>query len=405
MSKSKRKNQKKVAAAASDVAAPEVSEQQHEQVAAADASSGKEPFAAAWRRTLAASRFLQVLGVVLLAQLVLAGGLYWHGGRDAVFVSAEQLLTFDDSGVDRLQIESEEGQLVLKRVGEGWQLQGDETLPADADKVEQMLATLAGLKAGLPVATTDGAREQLEVADDKFQRHVTVYQGDETLADLYVGTSPGYQRAHVRRAGDDAIVAAGLNVYDLPEDRDGWMDRELLAFNEVTRIETDDFTLARDGEQWQIEAPQALVADHEVAQEPLDKLLDTLQGLRVSGLLEASDEKEAATATATAEAADEGDAESEELSVVAWTVTDKDGDPLTLTVSKQGSDVTVKRSDWPQTFKGSVITFNALNDVELDELLPKKAEDAGATEDTDAAVSDEQAAAADESAVSTMSAE
>ena len=373
--------------------------------------SDKAALFSAWRKTLAASRLLQVLGVVLVAQLVLAGGLYWNAGRDGNFVVAEELLAFDDSKADRLLITSADEKLALTRAEGVWQLEGDQVLPADGEKVDRLLSQLAGLKAGLPVATSTSAREQLEVAENDFQRHVTVQQGDEVLADLYVGTSPGYQRAHVRRAGQDAIVSAKLNVYDLPDNADGWMDRTLLSFDEVSHIQTEDFTLAKVDEQWKIEAPEARVSGHQVATEPMDKLLDTLQGLRVTGLATELADEDAVSAKDESQA-DEG--ATEELNVIAWTITDKGGEPLTLTLTERGSDVTVQRSDRPQTFKVAVSVFNALNDVDLDVLLPETAADEaaeGADGDASAASNPGEAMSAtedgpaDESAVRTMSAE
>ncbi len=382
-----------------------------EQSADNGTGSDKAALFSAWRRTLAASRMLQVLGVVLVAQLVLAGGLYWNAGRDGNVVVAEQLLAFDDSKADRLQITSVDKALELTRTEGVWRLEGDQQLPADGEKVDRLLSQLAGLKAGLPVATSTSAREQLDVAEDDFQRHVTIQQGDEVLADLYVGTSPGYQRAHVRRAGQDAIVSAKLNVYDLPDTVDGWMDRMLLSFDEVFRIQTEDFTLVKVDEHWKIEAPEARVSGHQVATEPMEKLLDTLQGLRVTGLVTEQDDEGAVSAIDESEA-DDGAAE--EINVIAWTITDKEGEPLTLTLTEQGNDVTVERSDRAQTFKVAVSVFNALNDVDLDVLLPateknEVAEGAdgasSATENPDGAASSTEEGPADESAVRTMSAE
>lgn len=382
-----------------------------EQSADNGTGSDKAALFSAWRKTLAASRLLQVLGVVLVAQLVLAGGLYWNAGRDGNFVVAEELLAFDDSKADRLLITSADEKLALTRAEGVWQLEGDQVLPADGEKVDRLLSQLAGLKAGLPVATSTSAREQLDVAEDDFQRHVTIQQGDEVLADLYVGTSPGYQRAHVRRAGQDAIVSAKLNVYDLPDNADGWMDRMLLSFDEVSRIQTEDFTLVKVDEQWKIEAPEARVSGHQVATEPMDELLDTLQGLRVTGLATESDDEGAVSAIDESEA-DEGAAE--EINVIAWTITDREGEPLTLTLTERGSDVTAERSDRPQAFKVAESVFNALNDVDLDVLLPETAAgevaegedgDASAASNLGEAMSATEDGPADESAVRTMSAE
>mgnify|MGYP003853747669 CR=1 FL=1 len=333
---------------------------------------------AAWGRTLAASRLLQVLGVVFLAQLLLAGGLYWNTRLGSDFVVAEQLLAFDESKADALVIVSEDESVSLVRHDDSWQIDGDLNLPADKARVEQLLSQLGDLQAGLPVASSKGAQEQLEVADDAFQRHVRVLQGDEVLADLYVGTSPGYQRAHVRRAGDDAIVAASLSVYDVPEDVNGWMDRELLSFDNVSGIQSDDFALSRVDDDWRIDAPEERVVGHEIAQEPLDKILQALHGLRVNALvMDADGDSSGADAreedVTVEQSASTGDAEgdgSDGASVLVWTVTDEGSEPVTLTLTRQESDVTVARSDRPWRFKAPMSLFTSLNDIDLDTLLP-----------------------------------
>lgn len=333
----------------------------------------------AWRRTLAASRLLQVLGVALLLQLLLAGGLYWNTRMDSDFVVAEQLLAFDDSQADTLEIVSEDESVSLTRQEGGWQIAGDLKLPADTAKVDQLLSQLGNLEAGLPVASSKGAREQLDVADDDFQRHVRVLQGDQVLADLYVGTSPGYQRAHVRRAGEDAIVAASLNVHDMPEDVNGWMDRELLAFDDVSGIQTDDFTLSSVDDDWQIEAPEERVTGHTIAQESLDRILQALHGLRVNEIVMESDEILAEPNALEQSASDEQSVsteddtareDSDEPAQLVWEVTENGSEPVTLTLTRHESEVTVERSDRPWQFKAPLSLFTTLNEIDLDTLLP-----------------------------------
>jgi len=69
----------------------------------------------------------------------------------------------------------------------------------------------------------------LEVGADNFQRRVRVYAGDEVLAELFLGTSPGYQRVHARAADNDDIFSVALSNYELGVNSDVWVDKGVLA--------------------------------------------------------------------------------------------------------------------------------------------------------------------------------
>ncbi|NND92068.1 MAG: hypothetical protein HKN42_14510 [Granulosicoccus sp.] len=136
----------------------------------------------AWRE----SRGAQLLAGVLVAQLILAGALLWQTNDEADFVSSNQIVSLDAKNVDELVIdggEVEGKRVMLRRTTKGWEMAGDPAYPADALKVEGIIDTLASLSPGLPVATTESAQEQLEVADTVFQRRLRVDKGDQQVAD------------------------------------------------------------------------------------------------------------------------------------------------------------------------------------------------------------------------------
>jgi hypothetical protein len=224
-----------------------------------------------------------LLGVQLL---IIAAVLFVESG--AAGGNAGPWLEFDPAAVDAIHIADAEDQAVaIERDGETWQLEGG--LPADAAKVDEVLERLAGLDAPFPVATSAAARERFEVTEDDHQRHVVLSAGGETVAEVYLGTSPGYQQVHARRAGDGDVFAVGLSNFQVPAAPDQWLDKTLLqARGEVQAVSRRGaWTLRQTGEGWQVsgagEAAEATAAAEDAAADLLRRFSD----LRVMGVAEA----------------------------------------------------------------------------------------------------------------------
>lgn len=115
---------------------------------------------------------------------------------------------------------------LLRREGR-WALAEPAGLPADAARVDSLLTKLAGLRPGLPVADSKAARRRFAVADDHYERRITLQTADGEQV-LYLGTPAGTRRTHLRTAGDEAIHLVPLALYEVPADADGWLDKTLL---------------------------------------------------------------------------------------------------------------------------------------------------------------------------------
>ena len=63
------------------------------------------------------------------------------------------------------------------------------------------------------------------MADDDFERRITLRGDDGELVTLIVGDSPGFRRLFARVAGEDAVYDLRLALTDLSADSDGWIDR------------------------------------------------------------------------------------------------------------------------------------------------------------------------------------
>ena len=184
------------------------------------------------------------LGFALAVQVVLIGALL--AARSGAVAEPEPFLSFDAGMIDALSVSNDEGTVDLAKAGGVWQL--PEGLPADASKVERVLERLSDASGGWPVASKASTAERFEVTEDNHQRHVTLKAGDETRADFYLGTSPGYRKAHARHANEDDIYAITFSNYEAGVKESDWLDKSLLrpegALTGVERV--DGFSLTKD---------------------------------------------------------------------------------------------------------------------------------------------------------------
>ena len=185
---------------------------------------------------------LPLLAGILLVQLALIIGIRFSGGGDD---GAEPFLDIDPDAVTGLVITDSAGQSVtLGRAADGWRM---DDLPANADKVSEVMDRLISSAAIWPVATTRDAQKRFEVSSDSFQRKVSFEGEDGVLAQVYLGTSPGYRRVHARREGSDAVYSIDFAVFEVPVSRNDWLDRYLLGSSGVSRVELADGKVLASG--------------------------------------------------------------------------------------------------------------------------------------------------------------
>jgi hypothetical protein len=208
----------------------------------------------------------RLLGALLALQLLLAWWVFSVGDDLSAQPPSAALLAFEPAQITSIRIAGAPGEeLVLDKSDAAWVLPTAWNAPADASQVEQFLQRLHGLQQGLPVAGTAGARQRFEVAEEKFQRHVTLLAAGEPVASVYFGTSPGLRKVHARNAGADRVYAVSFAIYEAPDQADDWLDKALLRIgeNELRAIEFDGLSLTRAaGEEASGSAPwQLLGAD------------------------------------------------------------------------------------------------------------------------------------------------
>ena len=220
---------------------------------------------------------LVILAGAQLLLVALVYGLQTGGGAEP-----EPFLSFDLEIVDTLSVADAEQSLTLTRTDDAWTVAGG--LPADSGKIDRVLGKLAEAEGGWPVATSDSAMTRFEVTEEAHQRHVTVGGGDETLADIYLGTSPSYQRVHARHASGGPVYAIDFSNYEAGAKVSDWLQKSLLqpdgALQSVARQGESAWTLESTDDGWS-------AAGTTIDQDEAAEYTARFTGLNVLGLVDA----------------------------------------------------------------------------------------------------------------------
>lgn len=302
-------------------------------VADFDRQTGRK--ATNWRALI--SPAVTVLGALLLIQLLAALVLGFEGRGMEPAAAQGPLLSFDGEQVDRIHIDVPEGNGVqLAKTEEGWVVPSLGDLPAARAKVSDLLSKLGTLEKGLPVATSDSALKRFKVAEDNFERKLTLKSGADTRATLYLGDSPGFRRLFVRAEGQDAVYEAQLGLFDAPETPDAWSDRTLLHLDkdDVRQLAIGELTLENKDDDWRL---ADLAEGEEQDSGAIQDLVRLLTSIEFVGVLEA----EAASAI------------SQEVPPLHIQAVLKSGETIDYRISKLDldNDYLLETSNRPQGFK------------------------------------------------------
>lgn len=293
------------------------------------------------------------LSGLLALQLVLALGLFLINQNQQQANAGEPLLIADAKTLSKLVIGDNETNIDLANQNDKWTLPGLKDLPANQNKIERLLTSLTDLKSGWPVATTASSHERFEVAKDKFQKRIQLYNGDQQLADLYIGTSPGFRKVHIRKASDDAVYTAKLNSYEILANNEEWLDKTLLSVDEVKAIKTPAFSLSKDDGNWKL----AQTGADTPAQQPdlntvkVEELVGGFSKLRVKTLAD--------------DAASQIIAKITPVSIVVATV---DGNHI-YQFYKADDKYYVSRNDQPQLFEINSVDYDRVSNIDIAQLI------------------------------------
>ncbi len=303
-------------------------------------------------------RTITMAAVLLAIQIGLAVAMYFGGSEKETVTPDSPLLGVQAEAITGLEISGpDKERIVVQKSAAGWILPESFGAPANGEQVTALLARLADLKQGLAVATSPAAAKRFKVADDLFERHVVVKEGDRVVGDFYAGTSPGFRRIHARRADRQEIVAVALSTFELPTVVDQWLDKNVLKIKEddLTAMAFPGFTLRKIDKNWQMDG---LAEGRETDAKAVQDLVAKVTGLTVQAVIR--EEEAAPLFTGTP--------------ALVYTVTKKDGGTTTFTFAKaEGDAYVVKREGDDHYYKVHTLQVESLLKT-TGESLVKKAE-------------------------------
>jgi len=226
---------------------------------------------------------MYLLGFLCL-QLVLALAIYWQDHQQSTLQQAQPLLSFSRDTLDKIIVIESEKTATLAKDGDHWILPGLDNLVVNQIQLDNALEKLAALTTDWPIATTPTSHQRFELQEDNFQRRIQLFQDDNKVADLLLGSSPGFRKVHLRVLNDNNVYALPLNTFDFPAEETQWLDKNLLAVTGITAIQGTDYRLTKKQDEWTLKSPSS---DKLI---PIDKdkamgLVKVLSTLRVVELI------------------------------------------------------------------------------------------------------------------------
>ncbi|NJN81025.1 MAG: DUF4340 domain-containing protein [Caldilineaceae bacterium] len=218
------------------------------------------------------SRLNIVLLALLLIQVVLIAVTYWPApasqANDALLLAGMQAADVDRialTGVDGVEVE-------LVRGGDGWLLPNLDDYPALGDKVEETLTKLLAIETDRLVTRTRESHARLKVAEQAFERKVSLHGGDGIEKSIYIGTSAGAGATHVRLEGsDETYLTSEIAAWELNAPIANWVELLYVSLPAADLVAVElsnangDLSFQRDENgDWQLDGlseGEALAAD------------------------------------------------------------------------------------------------------------------------------------------------
>ncbi|MGR9107249.1 MAG: DUF4340 domain-containing protein [Gammaproteobacteria bacterium] len=235
------------------------------------------------------ARQSQFLSILLLLQVSLAAILFFTESDSGAFVSNQKLLDLSFDALNKIVIEEAGNKnLVIEKQDKHWKLPGYFDFPAADDKVNRVLGKLFDANLGWPVATTESAEKRFKVAKDEFERKLAFSTANASET-LYLGTSPGFKKIHVRVDGQNNIYGIDFSAYQASTKAIDWADQNVLHVprEEIAALEMPGFVIKRDNDRFQVEG---LADGEEGVQTEIDGLITQVSTIGFQDVLGKSDD-------------------------------------------------------------------------------------------------------------------
>ena len=190
------------------------------------------------------------LSVLLVLQLLLALGIF-YGKQLSNTSNSEDLIVYQALGeIKEIAITDDlDSSVQLLFHDNEWLISNENDFPADTDKINNFLESINSLSSQSlsAVAVTEGARNRFKVADDEFSKRIRLTSVTNTSEELYLGSSPGLDRVHLRKGGEDGIFVVKFPTYEASSSSSSWLDKSILQVpsNDIVYIKAGNIILER----------------------------------------------------------------------------------------------------------------------------------------------------------------
>lgn len=304
------------------------------------------------------NKLIIILSGIFSVQVILAIIAFNVSEDMGRFQSKEKLLDLVLSDLDAIEIKSKQQTLSLAKIDGQWQLINHFNAPVDEEKINQVTDRLFTLNTSWPVASTKEAAPRFKVADDEFERKISFKKGNKTIHMLFLGSSPGFKKIHVRTDSNTDIYSIEFSEFEATTKADDWVDKNLLKFNkdDLTQMVMGDLSFNKTDEGWQIDnLPENKTAN----QEKINDWLDKLTGLSYTSLLGDKEKPEY------------GFANPEKIIKLSLVP----GKEFEIKLVKKDKDFIVKSSSQPYYFKSAEHQIQPLLDVTAEVFLEDQPEE------------------------------
>jgi hypothetical protein len=307
-------------------------------------------------------RTIHILTVLLVVQVGFFVFLMLTKSDTGAFTSTEPLLGIKaTTEVDGITIEQpDKAKLLLKKQNDTWILPDHFGFPVSSSKIDPFVQKLLDQKQGWAIAKTRSAAKRFKVSDASFEKKITFSKAGKILKTLFLGSSPGFRKVHVRASGQDNIYAIEFSTYEASVKPQDWVDKSVLHLkrDDIDQIQMPEFTLRREGDRF---VANAAGDNEETADDESNALLSEVVGLSFQDVLGTENKPEY----------------QQQKPVFSYTLRKKSGDKLRYIFSqpKNKAYFVLKSSTRNEYFKVSKYTVKRLQEFTKAKLVQaKKAE-------------------------------
>jgi len=206
---------------------------------------------------------LILVGILILLIIAAYFVLQRPGERSISADGTEMLVSYDSAAVDKIEVKSASGTIILQREGAGWMLTSPLRAKADEVGVHQLLGK--GRVIALKAMISSNPLKQAMFQVDSTGPLVRLFAGADERAAFRIGKAgASYTETYVRREGsNDVFLAEGMLLYLFVKQPRDWRDKAILRMPQESiknvRYQYGDttFALVFQDSVWRIDGAPA----------------------------------------------------------------------------------------------------------------------------------------------------